>query len=100
GDTPSKVVNGSIAAARAYDPAARSAVLDRVDSNARSLARTIAASLPPRADVYVLDRCRQLSQPLLARRVSCKNGSQAGGEPQAGSGRRKCLLGEAHLPPL
>lgn len=51
------VVNGCIATGSAYDPATRSAVPDTVESNARSVAQTIAASLPPPADVYVLDLC-------------------------------------------
>lgn len=51
------VVNGNIVTGSAYDPATRSAVSDPIDSNARSVARTIAASLPAPDDVYVLDLC-------------------------------------------
>lgn len=51
------IVNGSVATGSAYDPTTRSAIPDTVDSKARSVARAIAASLPPPADVYVLDLC-------------------------------------------
>jgi hypothetical protein len=51
------VINESIVTGSAYDQATRSAIADTLDSNACAVARTIAASLPSPADVYVLDLC-------------------------------------------
>lgn len=51
------VVNKTIVTGSAYDPATRAAVAETVESGAWSVARTVAASLPSPADVYVMDLC-------------------------------------------
>lgn len=51
------VVNKTAVTGSGYDPATRSADASSLDSRALDFAQTIAARLPPPADVYILDLC-------------------------------------------